>query len=148
MFIMNPYLRHVRALLGVCAAAVLLSACVTTGHESLRASAARLNDASSHFSAQLQYQGDDSRRGLLSRDAEAMAKAAHNLDRALSKGNTRPEVEDEYRRVRDNYEQLHVQLADEGYAAQNRQVLTDFDLVTNAFRNVETAMGMRTASTR
>jgi len=148
MFIMNPYLRQVRALLGVCAAAVLLSACVTTGHESLRASAARLDDASSHFSAQLQYQGDDSRRGLLSRDAEAMAKAAHNLDRALSKGNTRPEVEDEYRRVRDNYEQLHVQLADEGYAAQNRQVLTDFDLVTNAFRNVETAMGMRTASTR
>jgi hypothetical protein len=148
MFAMNTCLRHYRALLSVCAAACLLTACVTTGHESLRASAARLNDASSHFSAQLQYQGDDSRRGLLSRDAEALAKAAHNLDRVLSNGNTRLDVEDEYRRVSDNYEQLHVQLADEGYAAQNRQVLTDFDRVTTAYRNVEAAMGLRTASAR
>ena len=148
MFTINTYLRHYRTLLSVCAAAFVLAACVTTGHESLRASAARLDDASSHFSAQLQYQGDDSRRGLLSRDAEAMAKSARNLDRALSKGNTRPEVEDEYRRVSDSYEKLHMQLADEGYAAQNQQVLTDFDRVTNAYRRVEAAMGLRTASLR
>jgi hypothetical protein len=148
MFILNSNLRNYRLLLSVCAAACLLTACATPGHQSLRTSAARLNDASSQFSAQLRYQGDDSRRGLLSRDANAMATAARSLDRALVNGNTRVEVEDEYRRVADSYQQLHTQLAAEGYAEQNRQVLSDFDRVTTAYRSVEAAMGLRTANLR
>lgn len=146
MLIINRYLRQYPALLSICATACLLAACVTTGRESLRASVARLDDASSHFSTQLQYQGDDSRRGLLSRDADAMAKAAHNLDRSIADGNTRTEVENEYRRVTRSYQQLHAQLADEGYADQNKQVLVDFDRVTTTYRNVEAAMNYHIAN--
>jgi len=145
---LNSYLKQYRALLSMCAAACLLAACATTGHDSLRASAVRLDDASNHFSAQIQYQGDDNRRTQLSRDAETMAKTAHNLDRALNNGDRRLDVEDEYRRVTDSYRQLHMQLADEGYADQNRQLLVDFDRVTAAYRSVEAAMGLHTASTR
>lgn len=64
------------------------------------------------------------------RDAEALAKAARNVDRALDTGHSRDDVETEYRRVADGYEQLHSRLADEGYADQNRNVLEDFDRVT------------------
>jgi hypothetical protein len=145
---MNTYLRKYLILLSGCAAVCVLAACVTTRAESLRASASRLDDASSHFSSQIQYQGDDSRRGRVSRDAEALAKAARNLDRALQKGNSRDDVEGEYRRVRDNYEQLHSQLAAEGYADQNRRVLEDFDRVTTAYRDVEAGMSRRSASAR
>ena len=148
MFVKNRFLRQYRALLSLGVAAFVLAACVTTGHESLRASAARLSDASSHFSSQLQYRGDDNRRSLLSGDAETMAKSSRNLDLALRNGNTRVEVEDQYRRVTDSYQQLHAQLADEGYAEQNRQVLIDFDRVTTAYRDVEAKMSMRTASMR
>jgi len=45
-------------------------------------------------------------------------------------GMRRDDVEGEYRRVTDSYEELHSQLADEGYADQNRGVLKDFDRVT------------------
>ena len=148
MFIMNTYLRKYFALLGICIAACVLAACVTTGHESLRASAARLSDESSRFSTQLQYQGDDSRRGLLSRDARTMAEASRNLDRALGQSEMRAEVDTEYRRVTDSYQQMHAELADEGYAVQNREVLEGFDRVTTAYRNVEAAMSVRTASIR
>lgn len=58
---MNAYLRKYPMLLGCCIAACLLAACVTTRTKSLRASASRLDDASSHFSSQVQYQGDDSK---------------------------------------------------------------------------------------
>ena len=145
---MNMYLRKYLVLLGGCTAACLLAACVTTRTDSLRASASRLDDASSHFASQIPYQGDDSRRGRVSRDAEALAKAASNLDRALQKGDSRDDVEGEYRRVTDRYEQLHSQLADEGYAEQNRRVLEDFDRVTAAYRDVEAGMSRRSASTR
>jgi hypothetical protein len=143
---MKTYLRKYLALLSGCAAVCLLAACATTRTESLRASASRLDDASRHFSSQIQYQGDDSRLGRVSRDAEALAKAAHNLDRALQQGHSRDDVEDEYRRVTDSYEQLHGQLAAEGYADQNRRVLEDFDRVTTAYRDVEAGMGRRSAS--
>jgi hypothetical protein len=145
---MNTNLRNFLTLLSGCTAVCLLAACVTTGTQSLRASASRLDDASRHFSSQIQYQGDDSRRGLVSRDAEALAKAAHNLERALDKGNSRDDVEDEYHRVTDSYERLHSQLADEGYADQNRRVLEDFDRVTAAYRDVEAGMSRRSASAR
>jgi hypothetical protein len=145
---MNTNLQKFLTLLSGCTAVCLLAACVTTGTQSLRASASRLDDASRHFSSQIQYQGDDSRRGLVSRDAEALAKAAHNLERALDKGNSRDDVEDEYHRVTDSYERLHSQLADEGYADQNRRVLEDFDRVTAAYRDVEAGMSRRSASAR
>src|ERR1700730_9901654 len=96
---MYAYLRKYPLLLSCCISACLLAACAITRTESLRASATRLDDASSHFSSQIEYQGDDSRRGRVSRDAEALAKAAHNLDRALDKDNSRADVETEYRRV-------------------------------------------------
>src|SRR5580698_3515479 len=107
---MNTYVRKYLVLLSSCAAVCLLAACVTTRTESLRASASRLDDASRHFSSEIQYQGDDSRRG---RDAEALAKAAHNLDRALDQGKSRDDVESDYRRVTESYDQVHSQLADE-----------------------------------
>ena len=145
---MNTYVKKFLVLASYGVAAILLAACVTNRAESLRTSAARLDEASSQFSAQIHYQGDERSRDRVSRDAEALARAAHNFDQALLKGETRAEVEDEYRRVADNYEQLHEQLAAEGYAAQNRRVLEDFDRVTAAYRKVELAMGTRTASTR
>jgi len=145
---MNTYLRKYLVLLSGCAAVCLLAACVTTRTESLRASASRLDDASSRFASQIRYQGDDSRRGRVSADAEALGKAARNLVRALDKGDSRNDVEGEYRRVTDSYGQLHSQLADEGYADQNRRVLEDFDRVTAAYRDVEAGMSRRSASVR
>ena len=145
---MNMYLRKHLVLLSYCAVACLLAACATTRTESLRASASRLDEASSHFSSQIQYQGDDSRRDRVSRDAEVLAKAARSLDRALGNGNSRDDLDAESRRVTDAYEQLHSQLAAEGYAEQNRRVLADFDRVTTAYRKVEAGMGRRNASAR
>lgn len=78
----------------------------------------------------------------------ACVAAGRDLDQAVSRGQSRAEVEDEYLRVRDSYEQLHSQLADEGYADQNRRVLEDFDRVTASYRKVEAAMNVRTANTR
>jgi hypothetical protein len=51
---MSAYLRKYPMLLGCCIAACLLAACATTRTESLRASASRLDDASSRFSSQVQ----------------------------------------------------------------------------------------------
>jgi hypothetical protein len=107
-----------------------------------------LDDASSHFAAQIRYQGDDSKRDRVSRDAEAMAKATHNLDLALAKGDSRALVEDHYRHVTDSYGLLHSQLAEEGYASQDKRVLESFDRVTTTYRSVEAAMGRRVADAR
>ena len=145
---MKSFLKKFQLLMSCGVAAILLAACVTDRAESLRVSAAHLADASSDFSAQIRHQDDDSSRDLVSRDAEALAKAAHNFDQALNRGESRAEVEDEYRRVADNYERLHEQLAAEGYAAQNRRVLEDFDRVTVAYRRVSAVMDTRVASTR
>jgi hypothetical protein len=136
----NMYLRRYFVPLSCGAAACLLIACATTRAESLRASASRLDDASSHFSSQIQYQGDDSRRGRVSHDAEELAQAAHNFQHALDRGDSRDHVAADYRRVTDGYQQLQGQLGDEGYAVQNRQVLADFDRVTAAYRDVEAGM--------
>jgi hypothetical protein len=139
----NTSLRRYFVPLSCCAVACLLTACATNRAESLRASASRLDDASSRFSSEIQYQGDDGRRGRVSRDAEQLAQAAHNFEHALDRGDSRDNVAADYRRVADGYEQLQGQLADEGYAAQNRQVLTDFDRVTTAYRDVEAGMSRR-----
>jgi hypothetical protein len=137
---MNTYLRKHLLLLSGCTGLCLLAACATTRTDSLRASASRLDDASRHFSSQLQYQGDDSRRGRVSRDAGDLAQAARKFDHALADGDSHEHVVADYRRVTDDYEQLHGQLANEGYAEQNRQVLADFDRVTAAYRDVEAGM--------
>jgi hypothetical protein len=42
-----------------------------------------------------------------------------------------------------DYEQLHQDLADAGYAEQNRRVLEDFDRVTDAYRVVESQFATR-----
>lgn len=70
------------------------------------------------------------------------------FDRALDTGHSRDDVETEYRRVADGYEQLHSRPADEGYADQNRHVLEDFDRVTAAYRSVEAGMSRRSVSAR
>lgn len=140
---MNAYLRKYLVPLSCCAAASLLTACATTGSQSLRESASRLDDASSHFSSQIQYQGDDDYRGRVSRDAETLAEAARRLDHALNEGDSRDSVEADYHRVSYGYEQLQGRLADQGYAQQNRQVLADFDRVTSAYRDVEAGMDRR-----
>lgn len=140
---MNTYLKKHLLPLSACAMACLLVACATNRPQSLRESASRLDDASSHFSSEIQYQGDDSRRGRVSSDAKTLAQATHNLDHALDRRESRDNVDADYHRVTEGYEQLHTQLADEGYAAQNRQVLADFDRVTAAYRDVETGMSRR-----
>jgi hypothetical protein len=145
---MNTFRRKHSALLSFCTVALLFSACATTRTESLQTSASKLDAASSQFATQVRYQGDDTKRGRVSRDAEAMAKSAHNLSLSVGKGDTRAKVEDEYRRVTDSYGLLHSQLAEEGYAAQDRRVLEDFDRVTTTYRNVEAAMGRRIADAR
>jgi hypothetical protein len=140
---MNTYLGKYLLLLSGCTGLCLLAACATTRTDSLRASASRLDDASRHFSSQLQYQGDDGRRGRISRDAGDLAQAAHKLGHALDEGDSHDRVAADYRRVADDYKQLHGQLANEGYAEQNRQVLADFDRVTAAYRDVEAGMSRR-----
>jgi hypothetical protein len=140
---MNTYLRKYLVPLSGCAVACLLTACATNRGQSLRESAARLDDASSHFSAQIQYQGDDSRRGRVSSDAQTLAQAAHDLEHALDRRDSRDNIDSDYHRVTDGYQRLHTQLADEGYADQNRQVLLDFDHVTAAYRDVEAGMSNR-----
>jgi hypothetical protein len=150
---MNAYLQKYLVPLSCSGVACLLAACATTRTDSLRASASRLDDASSHFSSQIQYQGNDSRyqsndsrhqsdsrRGPISRDADALAQAAHDFNRAVDQRDSHDSVQADYRRVTDDYEQLHSRLADAGYADQNRQVLQDFDRVTNAYRDVEAGM--------
>lgn len=151
---MNTYLQKYLVPLSCSGLACLLCACATTRTDSLRASAARLDDASSYFSSQIQYQGNDSRyqgndsryqgdrgRGPISRDAEALAHAAHDFNRAVDQRDSHDNVQVDYRLVSDNYAQLHSQLADAGYAEQNRKLLQDFDRVTNAYRDVEAGMG-------
>jgi hypothetical protein len=150
---MNAYLQKYLGPLSCSGVACLLAACATTRTDSLRASASRLDDARSHFSSQIQYQGNDSRyqsndsryqsdsrRGPISRDADALAQAAHDFNRAVDQRDSHDSVQADYRRVTDDYEQLHSRLADAGYADQNRQVLQDFDRVTNAYRDVEAGM--------
>jgi hypothetical protein len=150
---MNAYLQKYLVPLSCTGVACLLAACATTRTDSLRSSASRLDDASSHFSSQVQYQGNDSRnqnndgryqsdsrRGPISRDAESLARAAHDFNRAVDQRDSHDSVQADYRRVTDDYEQLHSRLADAGYAEQNRQVLQDFDRVTNAYRDVEAGM--------
>jgi hypothetical protein len=140
---MNTYLNKHLLPLSACAMACLLVACATNRPQSLRESASRLDDASSHFSSEIQYQGDDSRRGRVSSDAKTLAQATRNLDHALDRRESRDNVDADYHRVTEGYEQLHTQLADEGYAEQNRQLLADFDRVTAAYRDVETGMSRR-----
>jgi hypothetical protein len=140
---MNTYLRKHLLPLSGCAVVCLLTACATNRGQSLRESAARLDDASSHFSSQLQYQGDDSRRGRVSSDAQTLAQAARDFEHAVDRRESRENIDSDYHRVTDGYQQLHTQLADEGYADQNRQVLLDFDHVTAAYRDVEAGMSNR-----
>jgi hypothetical protein len=140
---MNTYIRRHLAPVGVSAAACLLAACATSRTDTLRTSASRLDDASSHFSSQVQGHGDDSRHGRVSRDADDLAQAARTFDHAVVNGGSNEILQSDYRKVTDRYEQLRGQLGDDGYAEQNRQVLQDFDRVTAAYRDVEAGMGGR-----
>jgi uncharacterized membrane protein YccC len=140
---MNTQLKRYLLPLSGCAVACLLVACATDRTQVLRESASRLDDASSRFSSQIQYQGDDDRRGRVSGDAVTLAQAAHDLEHALDRRDSRDNVDADYQRVTQGYQQLHAQLADEGYAEQNRQVLADFDRVTAAYRDVEAGMSGR-----
>jgi len=142
---MNTRFRNLGLIVGCGALSMMLLGCVTERHDSLRTSAERLDNASAHFVSQIRYQGDDVRRDRLSRDAERMARDAHKLDADLARGESRSVVSDDYRQVEESYDQLHRQLADEGLADQNRMVLEDFDRVTVAYRDVQSAITVRTA---
>jgi hypothetical protein len=125
-----------------CAVALLATGCATT-HESLRSSTLRLDDRASHFSAQVHSQGDEGRGARVSQDAQALAASTHALSRAVDVDSGRGHTDDAFERVSQDYQRLHDHLADAGYAEQNRRVLEDFDRVTEAYRNVENAMGYR-----
>lgn len=145
---MKTHLRKYLLLLGTGMLALSLSACVTDRHDSLRMSASRLDDASSHFFEQIRYQGDDSTRDHISRDAEAMARTSHKLDEDLNHHERRSYIEDDYRRVQESYDELHRQLADEGYAEQNRPVLEAFDRITTTYHGVQAAFSAHDAAMR
>lgn len=145
---MKIHLRKYFLPIGIGMLALTLSACVTDRHESLRMSASRLDDASSHFFSQIRYQGDDSVRDHISRDAEAMARTSHKLDQDLNDHERRSYIEDDYRQVQESYDELHRQLADEGYAEQNRRVLQDFDRITTTYHDVQAAFSVRNAAVR
>ncbi len=140
---MNTYIGEYVAPVSCSAAAGLLAACATSRSDSLRTSASRLDDASRHFSSQIQFHGDNSRHGRISRDAEDLAQAARTFDRAVVDGGSNANLQGDYRRVTDRYEQLRGELGDDGYAERNRQVLQVFDRVTAAYRDVEAGMGSR-----
>jgi len=142
---MQTRFRTAGLIIGCGILSMMLSACVTERHDSLHTSAERLDNASAHFVTQIRYQGDDIRRERLSRDAERMARDSHKLNADLVRGESRTIVSDDYRQVEESYEELHRQLADEGLADQNRMVLEDFDRVTTAYRDVQSAITVRTA---
>jgi hypothetical protein len=145
---MKTHLRTHLVLLSCFTCALLLAGCATTRSDALRASVSRLDDTTRQFSSQIPYQGDDRRRDRVSRDADTLANAAHNLNRALRSGSSRDDFDTQYLRVKDGYEHLHSQLADEGYAGQNQRLLAGFDRVTAAYKDVAAGMGTRAATTR
>jgi hypothetical protein len=124
--------------------AVVAVGCATTS-DSLRTSSLRLEDRAQEFSTSVRYQGDDSYRDRVSRDADALAAAARDLNRAVDGGTSSERVRDEFDRVSREYERLQRDLADEGFATQNRRVLQDFDRVTDAYRGLQDAMDGRYA---
>jgi hypothetical protein len=127
---------------------LLTTVCATSGSQNLRSSALQLDEVSSRFSQDARYEGDDGYRGRVSHDAEGLARAADGFNRAIHESGSRDEVEEQYRRVVDRYNQLHEGLAAEGYAEQSRHLLGSFDDVTSAYRKVQGAMSTRFASER
>jgi len=121
------------------------TACATTRVDPMRASSQRLEDRAGDFYAQIRYEGDNSRRDRISRDAQALSESARNLNAAVERRASSDQVAIEYDRVAKNYHRLQDDLADEGYAEQNRRVLEDFDRVTTAYRDVEAAFAERHA---
>src|SRR5262245_12045684 len=101
------------------ALAILAVGCATTS-DSLRSSSARLEDRTQEFYTSVRYQGDDSYRNRISKDADALVAATREFNREVSRGASSDKVRDEYDRIASEYDRLHKDLADEGYASQNR----------------------------
>ena len=108
----------------------------------------RLEERSNEFYSQVRYDGDNSSRDKVSRDAQALTESARALNHAVDQRATRDKVAIEYDRVAQNYDRLHQDMADAGYADQNRRVLQDFDRVTEAYRIVESSFADRHAESR
>jgi uncharacterized membrane protein YccC len=123
--------------------AFVMVACATTRSDSLRISSQRLEDRASEFYSQIRYEGDNSRRDRVSRDAQALADSARSLNSAVDRGLTSEQVREKFDRASRDYDRLQQGLADAGFADQNRRVLEDFDRVTDAYRDVESAFGAR-----
>lgn len=125
-----------------------LAACAGMGAADLRGSAHQLNIASNHLSVQAQYKGEDTYRGRISRYAESLSKAAEGFDRALRDGDSRDELEDQYRRVTEHYRELHDSLTSAGHTEQSEHLQQSFADVTAAYRQVQGVMSARLASER
>jgi len=123
--------------------AFVMVACGATRGDSLRVSSQRLEDRAAEFYSQIRYEGDNSRRDRVSRDAQALADSARSLNSAIERGLTRDQVREEFDRAARDYDRLQQDLADAGFADQNRRVLEDFDRVTDAYRDVESDFGAR-----
>ena len=121
-----------------------MAGCVTTA-DSLRTESLRLEDRSADFYAQIRYQGEDGYRDRISRDAQALTMSARDFNQAVAANAPREAIADRFSVVAASYDRLHQDLAAEGYADQNRQVLEEFDRVTAAYRDLEAAMGDRYA---
>jgi hypothetical protein len=123
--------------------AFAMVACATSRNDSMRASSQRLEDRASEFYSQIRYDGDNSRRDRVSRDAQALVDSARSLNNAVERGHTTEQVRVEFDRTVRDYDRLQQDMADAGFADQNRRVLEDFDRVTTAYRDVESAFGTR-----
>ena len=135
------------SLLVICAL-TSLAACAGIGSGNLRGSAHQLNVASSHLYVQAQYKGEDKYRGRISRYAEGLSKAADGFDQALRNGDSRDDVEEQYRRVTEHYRELHDGLTATGYTEQSEHFEQSFADVTAAYRQVQGVMSARLASER
>lgn len=117
--------------------AIAAVGCATTSVDSMRAESRRLEDRAVEFYGQIKYEGDNSRRDRVSRDAQMLVESSRRLNRAIELRASSDQLISEFDIVSRDYDQLHKDLADAGYADQNRRVLEDFDRVTDAYRVVE-----------
>jgi hypothetical protein len=123
--------------------AIVVVACAASRNDSMRASSQRLENRAGEFYSQVRYVGDISHRDRVSRDAQALADSSRDLNSAVEHGLASDQVRVEFDRAVRDYDRLQQDMADAGFADQNRRVLEDFDRVTAAYRDVESAFGTR-----
>jgi hypothetical protein len=140
---MAHFLSRFRSHAVCCGLAFVVLACASVGSRHLRGSAEQLHAASNRLYVEAQHPAEDAHGDRISRYAEGLSKAAESFDRAVRDGESRDNVEEQYRRVADRYTQLREGLTTESIEDQNERLLQNFDDVTTAYRRVQGAMNAR-----